>query len=161
MKNRRRARVLALQLMYAWDMRTGDVVDAVFAPIVDDFLTDDQEDLILEEGQEAPAPKEPTAEDREAVSYARLLAATAADRSEEFDALIQKHAANWEVKRMAAVDRNILRLAIAELIISADDVPYKVVIDESVEIAKEYGSDESGRFVNGVVDAIHTDLTSK
>jgi transcription antitermination factor NusB len=70
------------------------------------------------------------------------------------DATIARHAANWEMKRMAALDRNVLRLATAELFFFSD-VPFKVVIDEAVELAKTYGLDESGKFVNGILDSIH------
>jgi N utilization substance protein B len=69
------------------------------------------------------------------------------------DERITRHAANWELKRMAALDRNILRLAACELV-NFSEVPFKVVIDEAVELAKLYGTDESGRFVNGIIDSI-------
>ena len=146
MKNRRKSRILALQLMYAWDLRDGEAVDAVFVPMLREYR-----DADLIEGAE------PLAEDEvdETVTYARLLAATSAENCAELDVLIQQHAANWDVKRMAAIDRNLLRLAITELRLNNPDVPFRVVIDESVEIAKEYGTDESSRFVNGVIDAIN------
>jgi N utilization substance protein B len=60
---------------------------------------------------------------------------------------------------MAAVDRNVMRLAVTELRFSGD-VPIKVVIDEAVELAKLYGADESGKFVNGIIDSIHKELTA-
>src|SRR5271157_5365563 len=71
----------------------------------------------------------------------------------KIDECITLNAANWELKRMAALDRNILRLAAAELF-HFGDVPFKVVIDEAVELAKTYGAEDSGRFVNGVLDSI-------
>jgi N utilization substance protein B len=70
------------------------------------------------------------------------------------DKSIQERAANWEMKRMAAIDRNIIRLAVAEMTFFTD-VPVKVVIDEAVELAKTFGSSDSGKFVNGVIDSIH------
>ncbi len=70
------------------------------------------------------------------------------------DEAIARHATNWEMKRMAALDRNVLRLATAELFFFLD-VPFKVVIDEAVELAKTYGLDDSGKFVNGILDSIH------
>lgn len=160
MKNRRKSRVLALQLMYAWDMRNGDDIEGVFSPIISGFFAGDDEDVILGEGETAPPPRIPDQVDEEIVTYARHLVGAAVERCTELDAMIQQHAANWDIRRMAAVDRNILRIAIAELSISTD-VPYKVVIDEAVEIAKEYGSDESGRFVNGVVDAVHKSMNNQ
>jgi len=68
----------------------------------------------------------------------------------EVDCLIEENSDNWTVARMAIVDRNILRVAVYELKYS--DVPYKAVIDEAVELAKKFGSAESGAFINGIVD---------
>jgi transcription antitermination protein NusB len=62
---------------------------------------------------------------------------------------------------MAAVDRNVLRLATAELIYFREQVPFKVVIDEAVELAKTYGTDDSGKFVNGILDSIRRELYRK
>lgn len=70
------------------------------------------------------------------------------------DELISAYATNWQIKRMAAVDRNILRLGTFELLYT-DDIPPKVAINEAVELAKRYGDLESGKFVNGVLDKIH------
>ena len=71
---------------------------------------------------------------------------------EELDALIATHARNWRVERMAAVDRNVLRIAAWELLHT--DTPQSVVIDEAIEIARDFGSERSSAFVNGVLDAI-------
>ena len=76
---------------------------------------------------------------------------------EEIDELIKKRAANWDIKRMAAIDRNILRLAVAELCYFPQ-VPVKVVMDEAVELAKTFGAEDSGKFVNGIIDSIHKNL---
>jgi len=73
------------------------------------------------------------------------------------DALIKEHAENYELHRISAVDRNILRLAIYEML-HCPDVPPVVSINEAIEIAKKYSTDESGRFVNGVLDRIRTKL---
>ena len=70
----------------------------------------------------------------------------------EIDPLITKHAKNWRVERMAAIDRNILRLAIYEL--RRGDPPAKVVINEAVELAKKFSSEESAPFINGILDAV-------
>jgi N utilization substance protein B len=86
--------------------------------------------------------------------YAAELVGRAVDSLAVIDEVIARHAANWEMKRMAALDRNVLRLATAELFYFTD-VPFKVVIDEAVELAKTYGLDESGKFVNGILDSIH------
>jgi N utilization substance protein B len=72
------------------------------------------------------------------------------------DAVIAKVAENWEIGRMAAIDRNILRLAAFELMHSLE-TPVSVVIDEAVEIAKTYSTQDSGKFVNGILDKIKTE----
>ncbi len=77
-----------------------------------------------------------------------------AGRMSEIDAFLSKHAANWSLGRMAIVDRNILRLGVFELLFS-EETPPKVVINEAVEMAKRFGSPDSGKFVNGVLDSIH------
>jgi len=73
---------------------------------------------------------------------------------DEIDRKITQYAENWQMDRMAAVDRNILRFAVYELIFM-DDIPPKVSINEAVNIAKKYSQEESGKFVNGVLDKIH------
>ena len=72
------------------------------------------------------------------------------------DELLAKHAENWRLDRMAAIDRAILRLAIAEL--RGGDTPPKVVINEAVELAKKFSSEDSAGFVNGILDAVHKAL---
>lgn len=93
-------------------------------------------------------------------NYAKKLAHKAVEVQEEMDCLIRAHAANWELNRMAAVDRNILRMAVTELRYFPD-IPFRVIIDEAVEIAKKYGTADSGRFVNGVIDSIYKELATK
>jgi len=73
---------------------------------------------------------------------------------ERIDALITEHATNWELDRMAVIDRNILRFGTYELIF-IDDVPPKVAINEAIDIAKKYGDKDSGKFVNGILDKIN------
>lgn len=72
------------------------------------------------------------------------------------DATIEKYAKNWELGRMAALDRNLLRMAAYELLHDVD-TPISVVIDEAVEIAKEFSTDDSGKFVNGILDRVKND----
>ncbi len=72
---------------------------------------------------------------------------------QELDTLIRQHSEHWRLERMAAVDRNLLRLALYELL-HQPEVPAKVVINEAVELAKRYGSEESGSFVNGILDRV-------
>lgn len=72
----------------------------------------------------------------------------------EIDLLISKYTTHWSLERIAVVDRNVLRLAIFELLFS-NETPPKVAINEAVELAKRFGSSESGKFVNGILDSIH------
>jgi N utilization substance protein B len=74
-------------------------------------------------------------------------------REEEIDAIIERHSANWKLSRMPAVDRNVLRVAIAELI-GFPGTPSPIVINEALEIARRYSAPESINFLNGVLDAI-------
>lgn len=76
------------------------------------------------------------------------------DHLEKIDSRIAEHATNWSLERMAMVDRNILRLGAYELLFSSETPP-KVVINEAVDLAKCFGTAESGKFVNGVLDSIH------
>jgi N utilization substance protein B len=93
-------------------------------------------------------------------AYATALAVGADERREEIDGLIVGHlASGWTIERLSAVDRAILRSAVCELL-AHDDVPVAVVISEAVELAKEYSTDESARFVNGALSAIATECRS-
>ncbi len=82
--------------------------------------------------------------------YAVSLVRTVEERQEEIDGLIGAAAIGWEVARMAVVDRNVLRLAVAELL-GRPDVPTPVILNEAVELVSAYSTDDSGRFVNGVL----------
>ncbi len=73
---------------------------------------------------------------------------------EEIDNKISEHATNWQLKRMAVIDRNVLRIGVFELL-HTTDIPPKVTINEAVELAKKYGDLESSKFVNGILDKIH------
>ncbi len=73
---------------------------------------------------------------------------------EEIDGKISNYATNWQLKRMAIIDRNILRMGVYELVY-AEDIPPKVSINEAVELAKKFGDTESSKFVNGILDKIH------
>ncbi len=83
-------------------------------------------------------------------AYAVELVRRVEDRHAEIDDLVGEAAIGWDVERMAVVDRNVLRLALAELL-GSPDVPTAVVLDEAVELAAAYSTDDSGRFVNGVL----------
>ncbi|MBT9331136.1 transcription antitermination factor NusB [Paracidobacterium acidisoli] len=85
--------------------------------------------------------------------FAEDLFRVATAREEEIDALIVEHSKNWKLARMAAVDRNVLRMAIAE-IIGFSGTPFPIVINEALEIARRYSAPESINFLNGVLDAV-------
>ena len=86
--------------------------------------------------------------------YVEALVRGTTSHHEQIDAVIARHALNWNLRRMAVVDRNILRLGTYELVLD-HDVPPTVVINEAVELAKRYGTPESGKFVNGILDKIY------
>ena len=90
--------------------------------------------------------------------FERLMSGLLAHRA-ELDAVIERYSANWKVRRMACVDRNVLRVAVLELIYHPD-IPTKVAINEAIDIAKKYGSAESGAFTNGILDSIRGALGS-
>lgn len=130
MRKRSRARELALHFLYQVDITKDDPTQAL-----DEFWKSNPvEDSIKE-------------------FAAKLISGTCANIS-KIDELISKYAQNWQLSRMAVIDRNILRLASFELILM-DDIPPKVSINEAVELAKKYGDIESGKFVNGILDKIH------
>ena len=88
-----------------------------------------------------------------AFEYARSLVQGTIDNGERIDALIASQADNWRLERMPVVDRNVLRLAIYELMVE-EDIPKLVVVDEAIELAKRFGSENSSRFVNGLLDGL-------
>ena len=77
------------------------------------------------------------------------------DNKEQIDAAIQAHAAHWRLGRMALVDLNLLRIATFEMTLAPVSVPPAVAINEAIELAKKYGTTDSGKFVNGILDQIH------
>jgi N utilization substance protein B len=99
----------------------------------------------------------PTADEAAVRLFAEPLIRGALDHRDEADALIKKHAQNWDLHRMAAVDRNILRLAIYEMLYR-DDIPPVVSINEAVDIAKKFSTQDSGKFVNGILDKVKGEL---
>jgi len=91
--------------------------------------------------------------------FANQLFEGAAKEVPALDEIISKHCENWRFERIAAIDRAILRLAIHEM--GSADTPPKVVLNEAVELAKKFSSEESGAFVNGVLDSVHKSFTIK
>jgi N utilization substance protein B len=87
------------------------------------------------------------------VEYLDRLVGWMEDDRAHIDAVIRGHLDNWRLERLTSIDRNVLRIGVAELLHS-DDVPSTVAIHEALQLARKYGSDESPRFVNGVLDAV-------
>jgi transcription antitermination protein NusB len=138
MPSRRRSRQRALQILFLWDVRRQPVEEAISA-----FF----DTLYSEESRTTPLRDE----------FLDSLVAGAVEHVEELDRRITQHAEHWRLERMPTVDRNILRLAVYEMAYS--DTPAAVVIDEALELARRYSNEESVQFVNGVLDAVHRDLT--
>lgn len=90
------------------------------------------------------------------LDFARRLVLLSTKEKETLDAMIQKKTLHWELNRIALMDRLILRLALSELL-NVSDVPPKVSINEAIELAKEFSTDQSGRFINGILDAIYNE----
>ena len=93
-------------------------------------------------------------------SFTEDLYRVATVRAEEIDKLIEAHAQNWRIERMAVVDRNLLRTAVAEML-GFPNTPAAIIINESLDIARRYAAPESVPFLNGVLDAIARDLLKK
>jgi transcription antitermination protein NusB len=136
MGKRRKARELALMLLYELDFRPTDL-----GPVLQEFWRD----------RVVPP---------EVQTFAEALVRGAAEKTTELDGVIQANAAHWSLARIAPVERNILRLAAYELLYR-DDIPERVAINEAIELAKLYGSEESGAFVNGILDQIRLHLHSQ
>ena len=90
-------------------------------------------------------------------NFTMALVEETLQRLEEIDGHIKEASLKWDLNRMAAVDRNILRLAVSELT-SSDPKPVRVVLNEAIELAKKFGGEESGTFVNGILDRVRIDL---
>ena len=142
MGNRRRARELALQTLFGLDFgqRT-----------VDEAVADMRERAGDAQDDDAPRPALRAGHD--AQNFAEMLVRGVMERREEIDALLSRCSTNWKVPRMAVVDRNILRMATFELR-HVPDIPPKVTMNEAIEIAKRYGTEDSGAFINGILDRV-------
>jgi N utilization substance protein B len=97
---------------------------------------------------------------KRAYPFFERLATGVLQSKSEIDRVIERYSSNWKVQRMACVDRNILRVAVYELLY-CPDIPAKVSINEAIDIAKKFGASESGAFINGILDSIRTALETK
>ncbi|WP_022853386.1 transcription antitermination factor NusB [Thermodesulfatator atlanticus] len=127
---RRKAREIAVQILYQ--------ADVAGVPFKEAFAT--------YEGYFNPS--------RKVLEFARELVDGVAQHQKQIDQTIEEFSKHWKLSRMSAIDRNILRLATYELLFR-EDIPPKVSINEAIELAKAFGTDESAAFVNGILDAIY------
>ena len=135
--HRSRARSWTLQLLYAWDTTgEGDPLDHALR------------ELERRSMSERYRP------------YVQTLLRVVGEHVGEIDATLSRNMPNWRLDRVAAVDRNILRIGVGELLF-VDEVPGKVAIHEAIRLAEKYGSGESPGFINGVLDAIYREIEGK
>ena len=138
MANRHLSRSVVLQTLFEWDFRQCDLKEArdILARNIEEFA--------------------PGASD---VAFMEDLLKGAIERTKDLDMVIEKAAPEWPLSRIAPVDRNVLRLGLYELLFSdRGKVPAKVAINEAIELAKSFGGENSGRFVNGVLGAVYKEL---
>ena len=131
MRKRTQARELALKILYQKEITRRDMPTSV------KYFWEETEDV-----------------HKEIMTFTERLVFGIAKEWDAIDGKISQYATNWQLKRMAVIDRNVLRLGVFELLY-ASDIPPKVTINEAVELAKKYGDAESSKFVNGILDKIH------
>ena len=136
MGKRHQARELALQVLFHMELNQGDPGDCF--------------DLISSSFEPPDASS----------SFSRQLVVGVWEQKEELDSLIRKASKHWRLERMPIVDRNVLRIALYE-VLYLKDIPPKVSIDEAVELGKKFGTEESGAFINGVLDSIYHKMEEK
>ncbi len=134
MSARHRSRQRALQVLYQWDMTKRPVEEAISS-----FY----ETLYSEEAEDLPGQDD----------FMEALAKGASEQAADIDRQISEKSENWKLERMPIVDRNILRLAIYEM--SRQETPPAVVIDEALELARQFSGEASVSFINGILDAVH------
>ena len=158
MGKRREARERAVQFLFQHDLNPPEDLDAA----LEQFWQSQRAAAIAEEKGTATwgQPVEmsaPTSDEAAVRLFADPLIRGALENRDEADAIISRHAKNWELHRIAAVDRNILRLAIYEML-HRDDIPPVVSINEAVDVAKKFSTQDSGKFVNGILDKVKSEL---
>ncbi len=135
MGHRRKAREYALQGLYTFEVSNTPVSDLTELNWVDDDIPDDIR------------------------SFAVSLITLTVENISEIDTIIKNHSKNWKFERLSYVDKSILRLSICELMYM-DDIPSAVTINEGIELGKIYGGENSGQFINGILDAVNRDEAS-
>ena len=130
---RRRSRELAMQALFYMDVNKNDSQEMVEL-FCDNFV-----------------------HSKKAIPFFLKLVNGVIDNRSEIDSIIERFSSNWKLGRMSCVDRNIIRLAVYELLF-CNDIPSKVSMNEAIDIGKKFGADESGAFINGILDSIRIAL---
>jgi len=158
MGKRREARERAVQFLFQHDLNPPENLDEALNRFWDSqraaALADEKDASHWGETTQLPPP---TAGEAEMRLFSEPLIRGTLQFRDEIDAIIKKHAVNWDFHRIAAVDRNIMRLAIYEML-HRDDIPPVVSINEAVDIAKKFSTQDSGKFVNGILDKVKGEI---
>lgn len=158
MGQRREARERAVQFLFQYDLNPPENLELALAHFWNSqraaALAEDKADATWGEKIDLPPP---TAEEAAVRLFADPLIRGVLEHRGQLDEQIKKYAQNWDLHRMAVVDRNILRLAIYEMLYR-DDIPPIVSINEAVDIAKKFSTQDSGKFVNGILDKVKSEL---
>ena len=141
MASRRKGRILAFQALYSWDTGYSQTGDKSIPDSLLDFTWIDRAKPLEEE----------------MTVFSRLLVTGTIENIDAVDSMIGKHLENWEIKRLNRVDLAVLRMSVFALMFQTDIHP-SIVIDEAIDISREFGTDDSYRFVNGVLDSIRKTL---
>ena len=167
MGTRREARERAVQFLFQYDLNPPEDLGTALRLFWDSHGTgapaaDDEKAATAGTGEgpatsSPPEPAGPSISEAAIRLFAEPLVRGVIEHRPEIDGRLKDVIKNWEIHRLAAVDRNVLRLAIFEMLYR-DDIPPVVSINEAVDIAKKFSTEDSGRFVNGVLDKIRTEL---
>jgi len=158
MGKRREARERAVQFLFQHDLNPPENLELALGQ----FWNSQRQAAIEDEkgaakwGETTELPPT-TAEEAETRLFAEPLIRGVLEHREAIDELIRRHARNWDFHRIAAVDRNVMRLAIYEML-HREDIPPVVSINEAVDIAKKFSTQDSGKFVNGILDKVRSEI---
>jgi len=144
MASRRKGRILAFQALFSWDAHYSQTNDTSIPEGLLDFSWAFKDGI-------GSGP------DEEVTAFSRLLVCGTIENICTVDSLIQKHLKNWDIVRLNRVDLAVLRMSVYTLMFQTDIHP-AIVIDEAIDISKEFGTDDSYRFVNGVLDSVRKTL---
>jgi len=157
MGNRREARERAIQFLFQHDLNPPENLDAA----LEHFWNSQRLAVLVDDSKatygQSPELPPPSADEAAMRLFADPLIRGTLEHRAECDEIIKKHAKNWDLHRIATVDRNVMRLAIYEMLYR-EDIPPVVSINEAVDIAKKFSTHDSGKFVNGILDKVKGEL---